>query len=81
MKKWEKWCNQLDASGQREKPESPAGIEPMTFHPQSDALITELQRTHSELGHTQGSCRTCVLYAARIGNVEIVTCVINKERW
>ena len=34
--------------------------------------------TKGELGHIQGSCMTCVLRTARISNVEIVICMINK---
>ena len=41
---------------------------------------TELRRTRGELGHIQGSCMTCVLCTAWISNVEIVMCVICKER-
>ena len=44
--------------------------------PQSDALTTELRRTHGELGHIQGSHVICVLSTARISNVEIIVCMM-----
>ena len=47
----------------------------------SDALSTELQRTHGELGHTQGSCMTCVLRAASISNVETGERVYINLHW
>ena len=48
---------------------------------QSDALSTELQRTLGELGHTQGSCMTCVLRAARISSVETGERVCFNLHW
>ena len=54
------------------------------FLQRSDALtLLSYVRTPGELGHIQGSCTncmTCVLHTARNSNVEIIMCVINKER-
>ena len=47
----------------------------------SDALSTELRRTHGELGHIQGSCMTCVLRIARISNVETGERVYFNLHW
>ena len=56
--------------------ESPTVIEPMTYR--SPVGCSNHWATKGELGHIQGSCMTCVLRTARISNVEIVMCMINK---
>ena len=47
----------------------------------SDALSTELQRTHGELGLIQGSCMRCVLHTARISDVETGERVNFNPHW
>ena len=56
-------------------------MEPLTFCTQVNALTTEQQRTHGELGHIQGSCMTCILRTAtcRISDVKIVLSVKDKD--
>ena len=38
---------------------------------QSDALTTELQRTHAKLGHIQGLYIPCILHTARISDAKV----------
>ena len=39
--------------------------------PEPQAGAPELQRTHGEQGHVLGSYLTCVLYTARISDVDV----------
>ena len=65
--------------GTKKKSESPMGIDPRPPTDLLGALTTELRETLGELDHLLGSYVTCVLYIARISNVESIICVINNE--
>ena len=52
---------------------------PSIHRSDNQIITTELRRTRDTLGRIQGSFVTRVLRTARVNNVEIAMCVINKE--
>ena len=83
MKKWELVWSTCYEHGTKKKSESPKGIEPTTFR----SLLTcfnhrvtkDSWRATGPLYKVHVMAR--VLRTARISNVDIVMCVIFKERW
>ena len=68
--------------GQRNKSESPTGIEPMTSQTLGRRSIHWVMRTYGERGHlTEFLCYTHVLHTARISKVDVGARPFNSAKW